>query len=80
MSLRVGDWVENVKFGVGQITEDRSRDKYTVRFVEGSPEPRIILGGSLSRSYAPNGFAFPKVKGTGHRRKSQKAAAATPTA
>ena len=77
MSLRVGDWVENVKFGIGQITEDRASDKFTVRFIEGTSETRIILRGSLERSRAPHGFAFAKEK-SARKRKAEKAA--TPVA
>lgn len=50
MTFKAGDWVENKKYGVGKVEEDKGSERYQVRFVSCVT---VIKGDFLSAVAAP---------------------------
>jgi len=82
MSFQSGDWVENAKYGIGQIDAVRPSEKYEVRFLGAPSEKRAIMGSFLKAAAPPHpSFKFPTslTRSTpGAAKRSQNAKSAIP--
>lgn len=61
MAFKVGDWIQNKKYGVGQVEKTLGTDKYEVRFVDRPSETRALIEAGLAPGAQPHeNFKFPK--------------------
>lgn len=54
MTHKAGDWIENKRYGLGRIEEDKGSDRYAVRFLEGLI---VMKGDFLTAAMAPEDTA-----------------------